>query len=80
MEKRYTNLGNALVAIQAFNRKQIVAGIFLIICWPFTLIYGWMKANEWGTKNLMIAYTVLLVLGLVLEALGGGFSFTYTRT
>jgi hypothetical protein len=69
-----------LVAVQAFKRSKIVPGIFLIICWPFTLIYGWMKADEWSVKNLMIAYTILLVLGLVLQYMSGGLSFTYTRT
>jgi hypothetical protein len=30
----------------------------------FAFIYGWMKAGEWRIKNIMIAWTLCLVLNL----------------
>jgi hypothetical protein len=56
-----------LVGVQAIKRQQVVIGIICIICSLVGLIYGWTKANEWGIKNLMLIFTVLFVLGLILN-------------
>jgi hypothetical protein len=52
-----------LLAVQAFKRSKILPGILCIICGLFAIIYGFMKADEWGVKNLVIAMTILLLVG-----------------
>jgi hypothetical protein len=68
-----------LVGVQAIKRQKVVPGIVSIICVIFGLIYGWMKATEWGIKNLMIAFTILFIAAIVLNAMAGpAFSVTTT--
>lgn len=55
------------VGVLAIKRQQIAVGIISIICTIVGLIFGWTKANEWGIKNLMIVFTILFVLGLILN-------------
>jgi hypothetical protein len=55
-----------LLGVKAFQKQKILHGILFIICWPFALIYGWMIANQWGVKNIVLAMTVLMVLGFIM--------------
>jgi len=61
-----------LVLIQMFQRGNVALGvvcIVLIFCGIgglIAFIYGWMNAKEWGIKNVMLAWTALIVVGIVL--------------
>jgi hypothetical protein len=59
-----------MVGVKAIQRKETVVGILSIICSLVGLVYGWVKANEWGIKNLMLIFTILFALGIVLSAMG----------
>ncbi len=59
-----------LVGVKAIQRKETVVGIICILCSIVGLVYGWVKANEWGIKNLMIGFTILFALGIVLSVMG----------
>ena len=56
-----------IVGIQAIKRQQVALGVLSIICTIVGLIVGWSKANEWGLKNLMIIFTILVVVALALN-------------
>jgi hypothetical protein len=58
-----------LVIVKMFQNGHTglgIACIILMFCcgigYAITLIYGWMKASQWNIRNLMIVYTIALVL------------------
>jgi hypothetical protein len=58
-----------LVVIKLFQQKGVLHGILGILCGLYTFIWGWMEAGRLGIKNIMVIWTVLLVLGIVLNVL-----------
>ncbi len=62
-----------IIIVKMFQRGQTGLGILAIVlslcvCLPgflFTFIYGWVRSTEWNLKNVMIAYTVGLVLDII---------------
>lgn len=65
-----------LVLVQMFQRGETTMGIvcivltFCALIGPLiTFIYGWVKSGQWGIKNIMVAWTVCIVLGFVGAAL-----------
>ena len=56
-----------MVLIQIFKSGQTGLGILGIFCPLFTFIYGWMKAKEFGIKNIMIIWSVAVVLSVVVN-------------
>jgi hypothetical protein len=65
-----------LVLIKMFQNGAIgpaIASIVLILCGigPLVaLIYGWIKADEWGIRNIMLIWTVCILLSIVV-GIGG---------
>ncbi len=47
----------------------IVHGIIGIICSLWAFIYGWMKADEMGNRQVMIIWTILIIAGIALNIL-----------
>lgn len=66
-----------MVLVKMFQHGQTglgVACIILAFCgigWFIVLVYGWMKADQWKIKNLMMAYTVSFLLAILLGAITG---------
>lgn len=65
-----------LVLIQMFQRGatgMAILCIVLFFCCYFggliAFIYGWTKSKEWGIQNIMIAWTVFIILAIVGAAL-----------
>ncbi len=61
-----------LVLIQMFQRGQTVLGIVcIVLCFVIGIgaliafIYGWVKSREWGLYNVMLVWTVCVVVLLV---------------
>ncbi|HVF89783.1 MAG TPA: hypothetical protein VNH22_06925 [Blastocatellia bacterium] len=65
-----------LVLVKLFQQKGPLHGILGIICGLYTFIWGWMNADSLGIKNLMLAWTALIILGIVLGWMGG---YSYGR-
>jgi hypothetical protein len=68
-----------IVIVKMFQKQQTglgIASIILTFCIPLgfllPFIYGWMKAGEWGIKNLMMGTTGCLVAFLLLYCAGAG--------
>lgn len=60
-----------VVLIKLFQNEGLVKGILGIICGLFTFIWGWMNANRYGIKNVMMIWTLLLIIAIILNfALG----------
>ena len=65
-----------MVLIKMFQSGQTGLGIacivlvFCVVGGLIAFIYGWMKADEWKIKNVMIAWSVCLVLGIIFGVAG----------
>lgn len=65
-----------IVAIKIFQNDGALKGILALICGLFGLIWGWMNAARLGVKQIMLIWTVLIVIYCILAAMGG-VNFSY---
>ena len=65
-----------LIIVKVFKHAGVGLGILSIFCWPFTFIWGWMKAGQFGFKKLMLWYTIVFVLGMICYGAGAGAMLT----
>ena len=62
-----------MVLIRQFKTAGPIHGIIgIITCSLWTFIWGWMNAGKLNIKNLMIIWTLIILLYLVLSTVGGG--------
>jgi uncharacterized membrane protein len=66
-----------MVLIRMFKEAGAVHGIIGILCSLYAFIWGWMNSSKYGIRNIMLAWTVLLILYIILAAAFGGFSYSY---
>lgn len=64
-----------IVLVKMFQTAGVLQGILGLICGLWCFIWGWMNAGKLGIKNIMLIWTVLLLLNIVLGVAGGGFSY-----
>jgi len=58
-----------LVLVKIFQAGNIGIGVVGIICPLVAFIYGWTKADEYKIKNIMLIWTVLVVVGIALNVM-----------
>lgn len=56
-----------LVLVKIFQAGEIGLGILGILCPLFTFIYGWMKSDKWSIRQIMIVWTILIVVSIILR-------------
>ena len=56
-----------LVVVKMFRTAGVVQGIIGLICGIWAFIWGWMNAGKLGIKNIMLIWTVLIILSMVLN-------------
>jgi hypothetical protein len=63
-----------IVLIKQFQDAGVVHGIIgIITCGIWTFIWGWMNASRLNLRNIMMIWTVLILINLVLRfAFGAG--------
>ena len=61
-----------MVLIKLFQTEGALLGILGLICGIYTFIWGWMKNEEQGIRQIMIYWTAAIVAGIVFQMLGGG--------
>ena len=66
-----------IVLVKLFQNAGVLQGILGLICGLWTFIWGWMNAGKLGIKNLMLIWTLLIVLSIILNVAGGGFNFSF---
>ena len=66
-----------MVLIQMFKNAGAVHGIIGILCSLYAFIWGWMNAGKLGIRNLMLAWTLILILYIILALVFGGFNYSY---
>lgn len=58
-----------LVLVQMF-KQSVGKGILGLICGLYAFIWGWMNSSL-GLKNIMLIWTVAIVIGFIGGAIGG---------
>ena len=62
-----------MVLIRQFKDAGPVHGIIgIVTCGIWTFIWGWMNAGTLNIRNLMIIWTICIILNIVLSLAGGG--------
>jgi hypothetical protein len=64
-----------IVLIKLFQNEGALKGILGLICGLYTFIWGWMNATKLNIRNIMIIWTILIILTIVVNAMTGGFSY-----
>ncbi|HSS21344.1 MAG TPA: hypothetical protein VLL54_14815 [Pyrinomonadaceae bacterium] len=60
-----------IVAIKIFQADGALKGIIALLCGLFGLIWGWMNAARLNVKQIMMIWTVLIIIYCILAAMGG---------
>ena len=61
-----------LVLIKQFQNAGIVHGIIgIVTCQIWTFIWGWMNAGKLGIKNIMMIWTLLIVVCIIINLMFG---------
>ena len=63
-----------IVLIKLFQNEGALKGILGLICGLYTFIWGWMNADRLGIKNIMMIWSLLILVNIILGFVGG-FSF-----
>lgn len=58
-----------IVLVKLFQQKGALHGILGLICGLYTFIWGWMNAARLNIKNIMLIWTVLILLGIVFNVM-----------
>jgi hypothetical protein len=70
-----------LVLIKQFKTAGPIHGIIgIITCSLWTFIWGWLNAGKLNIRNLMIIWTIVIVLCIVFGIVGGGMAAYYGVT
>ncbi len=66
-----------IVLIKQFQNGGVVHGIIgIITCGLWTFIWGWMNSGKLNLRNIMLIWTLLLIICIVLNIMNGGFHFS----
>jgi hypothetical protein len=65
-----------IVAIKIIQNDGALKGIIALLCGLFGFIWGWMNSSRLGIKNILLIWTVLIIIYVICGAIGG-FSFNY---
>jgi hypothetical protein len=69
-----------IVLIKQFQTAGPLHGIIgLITCGIWTFIWGWMRAATLNLRNIMLAWTALIVVAIVLNMMGAMAAFSGIR-
>jgi hypothetical protein len=62
-----------IVLIKLFQNEGALKGILGLICGLYTFIWGWMNASKLNIKNIMMIWTLLIIVSIILGMMGGSF-------
>jgi hypothetical protein len=66
-----------IVLVKMFQNAGVLQGILGLICGLWCFIWGWMNAGKLGIKNIMMIWTLLIILSIVFNVAGGGFNYSF---
>ena len=66
-----------IVLIKLFQNEGALKGILGLICGLYTFIWGWMNATKLSIKNIMMIWTLLIILSIIVNIATGGFHYSF---
>ena len=66
-----------MVLIKLFQDKGALHGILGLICSLYTFIWGWMNAGRLNIRNIMIIWTVVIILQIIVNVVFGASMAAY---
>jgi len=66
-----------IVLIKLFQKEGVLLGILGLICGLYTFIWGWINASKLNIRNIMIIWTLLIILSVVVNVATGGFHYSF---
>ncbi|HJZ69445.1 MAG TPA: hypothetical protein VKF81_15080 [Blastocatellia bacterium] len=67
-----------VVLIKQFQVGGVVHGIIgIITCSLWTFIWGWINSGKAGVRNIMLIWTVLIIVAIILAVVTGGFHYSF---
>lgn len=60
-----------IVLIKLFQTEGALKGILAVICGLYAFVWGWINAARFNLKNVMLAWTALIVVSLALGMFTG---------
>lgn len=62
-----------MVVVAAFKNEQspLMGILCIVLCGLGAFIIGWIKHAEWRIKNVMLAWTGLIVFGIIIQVVAG---------
>ncbi len=60
-----------IVIIKMFQTEGALKGILGLLCGLYAFIWGWMNAGKLNLRNIMLIWTVLIVLNILLGVSSG---------
>ena len=61
-----------IVVVKIFQNEGALKGILGLICGLYAFIWGWMNAGKYNIRNLMMIWTVLIIISIILNIVTGG--------
>jgi hypothetical protein len=61
-----------MVLLKMFPAEGALKGILAIICGLYAFVWGWMNAGRFNLKNIMIAWTIAIIVSVVANFVFGG--------
>ena len=58
-----------IVLIKLFQEKGALHGILGLICGLYTFIWGWMNVDRLNIRNIMIVWSVCIVVAIILNVI-----------
>ena len=66
-----------IVLIKQFQNAGVVHGIIgIVTCGIWTFIWGWMNSGKLGIRNIMMIWTLVIIVCIILNVMNGGFHFS----
>ena len=66
-----------IVLIKLFQENGVLHGILGLICGLYTFIWGWINAGRLNIRNLMLIWTLLIIVGIIINVMTGGFHYSF---
>jgi len=66
-----------IVLIKQFKTAGAVHGIIgIVTCTIWTFIWGWMNSGKLGIRNIMLIWTLLIIVCIVLNVMSGALTLS----
>ncbi len=70
-----------MVLIKQFQNAGVVHGIIgIVTCGIWTFIWGWLNASKLNIRNLMLAWTIIIILCMAINLMFGSYYMSHMPT